>query len=79
MFVRVESTPDESTWHAALALTRLKETDRVRRDGKNALQHNNGMHPTRNSAALIITGSSGRVMPGVRLLLFTRQVDKIAA
>jgi len=25
MFVRVESTPDESTWHAALALTRLKE------------------------------------------------------
>jgi hypothetical protein len=23
------------------------------------------MHPTRNSAALIIKGSSGRVMPGV--------------
>jgi len=23
------------------------------------------MHPTRNSAALIINGSSGRVMPGV--------------
>ena len=32
------------------------------------LQHNNGMHPTRNSAALIIIGSSGRVMPGVRCL-----------
>ena len=29
---------------------------------------NNGMHPTRNSAALIIKGSSGRVMPGVRSL-----------
>ena len=29
---------------------------------------NNGMHPTRNSAALIIKGSSGRVMPGVRRL-----------
>jgi predicted nucleic-acid-binding Zn-ribbon protein len=24
------------------------------------------MHPTRNSAVLIVTGSSGRVMPGVR-------------
>jgi hypothetical protein len=26
---------------------------------------NNGMHPTRNSAALITKGSGGRVMPGV--------------
>jgi hypothetical protein len=25
----------------------------VRRGGKNALQHNNGMHPTANSAAFI--------------------------
>jgi len=68
MFVRIESTPDESTWQAASALTRLKETDRVRRGGQNALQHNNVMHPTRNSAALIITGSGGRVMPSVRPL-----------
>lgn len=29
---------------------------------------NNGMHPTRNSAALILYGSGGRVMPGVRWL-----------
>ena len=65
MFVRVESTHDESTWQAMSARTRLKERDRVRRGGKNALPHNSGMHPTRNSAALIITGSSGRVMPGV--------------
>jgi len=36
--------------------------------GADALQHNNGMHPTRNSAVLIIEGSSGRVMPGVRQL-----------
>jgi len=27
------------------------------------------MHPTRNSAALIIKGSSGRVMPGVMRFL----------
>ena len=53
MFVRDESTPDESKWHAALALTRLKERDGVRRGGKNALQHNNGMHPTASSAAFI--------------------------
>lgn len=33
---------------------------------------NNGMHPTRNSAALILYGSSGRVMPGVGLLLFAK-------
>jgi hypothetical protein len=25
----------------------------------------NGMHPTRTSAALIINGSIGRVMPGI--------------
>jgi hypothetical protein len=29
-------------------------------------RHNNGMHPTRNSAAPIIKGSGGRVMPDVR-------------
>lgn len=34
-----------------------------------APQSNNGMHPTRNSAAFIIYGSSGRVMLGVRPLL----------
>jgi hypothetical protein len=27
-------------------------------------RHNNGMHPTAKSAALIIEGRSGRVMPG---------------
>ena len=33
-----------------------------------AVMSNNGMHPTRNSAALILNGNSGRVMPGVRWL-----------
>jgi hypothetical protein len=32
-------------------------------------QHNNGMHPSRNSAALKLKGNSGRVMPGVRPLI----------
>jgi hypothetical protein len=31
---------------------------------------NNGMHPTRDTAAFInLNGACGRVMPGVRLLL----------
>ena len=44
--------------------------------GADALQHNNGMHPTRNSAALIIEGSSGRVMPGVRQLRGSQEDTK---
>jgi hypothetical protein len=37
------------------------------------------MHPTRNSAALIIKGSSGRVMPGVMLFLLTKLMKKTTA
>jgi len=51
--MRVELTHDESTWHSATAiklpLGKLRRS--ARRMG--ALQHNNGMHPTANSAALI--------------------------
>jgi len=36
-------------------------------------RHNNGMHPTRKSAALKFNGSSGRVMPGVMPL---RRADR---
>jgi hypothetical protein len=36
--------------------------------GNQGLHHNNGMHPTRNSAALKLNLSGGRVMPGVMLL-----------
>jgi hypothetical protein len=32
--------------------------------------HNNGMHPTRNSGALKLDLSGGRVMPGVRRQMF---------
>ena len=36
------------------------------------------MHPTRNSATLIINGSSGRVMPGVRRSSLIEVVDSLA-
>ncbi len=36
---------------------------------------NNGMHPTRKSAALIVNGSSGRVMPGVRRLTLLKIIE----
>ena len=53
MKMRVESTHHASTWYSPSAITRRKERDRVRRGGKNALQHNNGMHPTGQSADAI--------------------------
>jgi hypothetical protein len=51
-------------------LTRLKGKRSRSAQRSKELQHNNGMHPTRNSAALKLKGSSGRVMPGVMLLRF---------
>jgi hypothetical protein len=53
MAMRVESTPVESTWHSASAirLAQGKLGRSARR--KNALQHNNGMHPTANSVIFI--------------------------
>ena len=53
MFVRVESTHYAGTWHSASALTQLKgNRSRSARRSKE-LQHNNGLHPTANSAAFI--------------------------
>jgi len=53
MAMRVESTQEESTWHWASAIRLLQ--GRLRRSARRTkeLQHNNGMHPTANSAALI--------------------------
>jgi hypothetical protein len=53
MAMRVESTQEESTWHwaSAIRLQQGKLRGSARRMG--ALQHNNGMHPTAISAALI--------------------------
>jgi hypothetical protein len=45
---------------------------------KDAAQHNNGMHPTADTTALIIGNRAGRrVMPGVMWLLLWRTYEKI--
>ena len=78
MAMRVECTHDERTWQAASALTRLKERDRVRRGGKSALRHNNGMHPTAKGVAFIrktpclmrlcAAGDAGRYVSASRVI-----------
>jgi len=53
MFVRDELTHDESRGIQHQPSHGSTERDRVRRGGKNALQHNNGMHPTGISGNVI--------------------------
>ena len=71
MAMRVESTQEESTWHSASAIRLPLQCLRRSARRNNALQHNNGMHPTANSVALISRDLSlaelnaRRVMPGV--------------